>query len=58
METNSTCRLNDYVSEAIVSHGLEYTIQNYQVIRESYYIQKQQQISINNTITNTNTGGN
>lgn len=56
METNRIYQLNDYVSEAITSHGLEYTIQNYQVIRESYYIQKQQQTSINNTLTNT--GGN
>jgi hypothetical protein len=34
-------RLNDYVGQLIETKGIEYVVENYLVIREAYYEQKQ-----------------
>lgn len=34
-------RLNDYIGMMIESNGIEYVIENYLVLRETYYQQKQ-----------------
>jgi hypothetical protein len=34
-------RLNDYIGMMIESNGIEYVIENYLVLREAYYQQKQ-----------------
>ena len=33
-------RLNDYIGKLIESNGIEYVVQNYLVLRETYYQQK------------------